>query len=69
MSLLTIVDISVSAVWWVTKGVYYTGRYMIYGRQKTESEIIDEKINERLEQIMLKDNSTEQKKIKKRHSL
>jgi hypothetical protein len=65
MSLLTLVDISVSAVWWVTKGVYYTGKYMIYGRQKTENEIIEEKIDEKLKQIL----NDRDKVITKRHSL
>lgn len=66
MSLLTLVDISVSAVWWVTKGVYYTGKYIIYGPPKTEKEIMNEMIDEKLKKIL---EEKESKKIEKRHSI
>jgi hypothetical protein len=80
MVLLTLVDISVSTAWWVTKNVYYAGKYMIYGRQKTEAEIIKEDMTEQMDKILkneeeLKNELRElngkkiEKKINLRHSL
>lgn len=52
MVLLALLDISVSTAWWMTKNVYYAGRYVIYGRQKTEAEIVEEKVDERMKEIL-----------------
>ena len=48
MVFLTLVDISLQTGWWIGKHIFYVGRYVIYGRQKTE----EEKVNEKLEQIL-----------------
>lgn len=51
MILSILVDLSVKTAWWVTKNAYYAGRYMIYGRRKTETEKLEEKLEE-VEQIL-----------------
>jgi len=80
MVLLTLVDISISTAWWVTKNVYYAGKYMIYGHQKTEAEKMKEDMTKQMEKILkneeeLKNELRElngkknEKKMKLRHSL
>ncbi len=44
MVIFTLLDISLQTTWWVSKNIYYAGRYLIYGKQKTESEIMEEKM-------------------------
>ena len=52
MVIFTLLDVSIQTTWWITKNIYYVGRYMIYGKQKTEGEIIEEKVGEKLEKIL-----------------
>jgi hypothetical protein len=42
MVLLFLAELTVRATWWTVKGVYHVGRYIIYGKEKTDQEkIID----------------------------
>lgn len=78
MVIFTLIDLSITAVstvWWVTKSAFYTGKYIVYGRGKTNDELIEEKIDEKLEEKM-RQMLTEQlliehdkPKLKRCHSL
>lgn len=52
MVLLTLLDLSVQTTVWTVKNIFYAGRYMIYGKQKTESEQKTEEMEKRLQQIL-----------------
>ncbi len=62
--LITLLDISITASVWLCKNVYYAGRYMVYGHQKTESEKLDEKI-EKIEEMLKKNSEKEEMMLEK----
>ncbi len=62
--ILSLLDISITASVWVCKNVYYAGRYMVYGHQKTESEKLDEKL-EKIEEILKKNLEKEEMMLEK----
>lgn len=51
MVLLTLLDLSLNSTLWIAKNVFYAGRYMVYGRQKTKEEILEEKEDEILKRL------------------
>ena len=62
--LISLLDISITASVWVCKNVYYAGRYMVYGHQKTESEKLDEKL-EKIEKMLKKNLEKEEMMLEK----
>ena len=51
MVLITLAELTIRATWWTVKGAYSVGRYLIYGKEKTEEEKNQEKIEELAKQL------------------
>jgi hypothetical protein len=52
MVLFALLDLSLQTSWWVTKKIYYAGKYMIYGSQKSEAELREERVEAKLDEIL-----------------
>lgn len=52
MVVFALLDLSIQTTWWVTKKIYYAGKYMIYGSQKSEAEIREEKVEAKLDELL-----------------
>ena len=46
MVLIALAELGISLTWWTVKGVYSVGRYMIYGKEKTDKDRINELENQ-----------------------
>lgn len=61
MVLIALAEIGVRVTWWTVKGVFSIGKYLIYGREKTDQEKIaelenklkevEEKLEEKLKEV------------------
>lgn len=52
MVVFALLDLSLQTSWWITKKIYYAGKYMIYGSQKSEAEIREEKVEAKLDELL-----------------
>ena len=52
MVLGTLLELSVSTTWWVTKNIYYAGKWVVNGHQKTETEMMEEKMNKMFNKVL-----------------
>jgi hypothetical protein len=50
MVLFTLLEIGAQGSIFVLKQTYYLGRYLVFGRQKTKEEILEEKLEKQMEE-------------------
>jgi hypothetical protein len=50
MVLLTLLELGTQGGIFVIKQTYYLGRYMIWGKQKTKEEILEERLEQQMEE-------------------